>query len=104
MEKKKGRPIKENPNLVKEKDSDAEAEGLASTYVGTNHPIYPVESKLSETAYGLTKISSGQQVLVRIKYDAISGKTGVPELTVVGTDRMDAEERLKIILSQELLR
>lgn len=91
MEKKKGRPIKENPNVVSQ-------EPLAASV-----PVIP-ESKLMGVAYGLTTLPTGQQVLVRIKYDAISGKTGVPELTVVGTDRMDAEERLKIILSQELLR
>lgn len=89
MEKKKGRPVKETPNTV------------------VLPEITEVKAKtveMNDVAFGLTTLETGQQVVVRIRYNAVSGNTGTPEIQVVGTDRMDAEERLKVALANELLR
>lgn len=94
VEKKKGRPVKAE---LPETNLDELTDNIGNSVVSQ-------PSNLGDTAYGLATLASGQQVLVRIKYNPVSGDTGAPEITVVGTDRFDAEERLKIVLSQELLR
>lgn len=91
-EKKKGRPLKETPN-----SPDALAPLAEELEV-------PQFNALKDTAFGLAKLPSGQYALVRIKYDAVSGRTIEPEVTVLSTDWFDAEERLKIALANELLR
>lgn len=92
---KKGRPVKETPVTT---DANLEV---------PNEQVAPQEKpapKMDDTAYGVTKLPTGQHVLVRIKYDAVSGQVGVPELDIVlGGDRMDAEERMKIAIADELL-
>lgn len=95
---KKGRPVKETPvSTPEDLVLPAETSAAVETHVQN-------QAQLNDTAYGVTKLPTGQHVLVRIRYDAVSGLVGTPELDIVrGDDRMDAEERLKIVLADELL-
>ena len=93
--KKSGRPLKRDPNVP---SVPSETSAIEEQVVVTP------KAQMKDVAYGITTLPNNTQVLVRIKYDAISGHTDVPEISVVGTDRMDAEERLKVVLAQELLR
>lgn len=88
---KKGRPVKETP---------VAADASLPSEVVQEKP----RATLTDVAYGVTKLPTGQHVVVRIKYDAVSGEVGTPELDIVlGGDRMDAEERMKIAVAEELL-
>lgn len=91
--KKQGRPLKEAPSNSAELSVVPESEEVVAE-----------TPRLNDTAYGLTKLPGGQRVIVRIKYDAVSGLTNPPEISIVGDDLADAEERLKITLAQELFR
>lgn len=93
-EKKKGRPLKEAPS-----NNDALA-----PLAGEVESEAPQFSALQDTAYGLSKLPNGQYALVRIKYDAVSGRMIEPEVSLVGEDLYEAEERLRIVLSSELFR
>lgn len=68
--KKKGRPVKEDPN----KDYDP-----------------AVINALEDTAIGLSKLDNGKYAIVKIKYNAISGEVGVPQLKLIHGDSSDAE-------------
>lgn len=92
---KKGRPVKETPVTT-----DANLAVPSEQVAAQEQPV----AQLNDVAYGVTKLPTGQHVLVRIKYDAVSGQVGTPELDIVlGGDRMDAEEKMKIAIADELL-
>lgn len=68
--KKKGAPLKENPN---------------KEYVA------PTNKTLKDLAIGISQLESGKFALVKIKYNPITCEVGIPELTVVHGSSSDAE-------------
>jgi hypothetical protein len=61
-EKKKGRPVKEDPN----KDYSS-----------------AVIKNLTDTAIGLSKLSDGKYAVIKIKYNPISGEVGNQEISLL---------------------
>lgn len=76
MEEKKnkgGRPRKENPN-----------ENYNPVNIGA----------LTDTAFGVSKLPNGQSVVVRIKYNPLTGDVGTPELKL-SKDMIEAEYEMR---------
>ena len=82
QEKKKGAPRKPDPNLT------------------------PVQQKpsagLTNTAFGLAKLQDGKNVIVKIKYNPLSGEVGTPELNIVEGQMHLAEEQFREIVDENI--
>lgn len=79
-EKKKiGRPRKEDPNA-------------------NYNPV--LIGALTDTAFGLAKLPNGQNLVVKVKYNPLTGHVGTPELQVISGTTIDAEYELREQLDQ----
>jgi len=78
-EKKAGRPRKPDPN------ADYNPVNLGA---------------LTDTAFGLSKLPNGQNVIVKIQYNPLTGDVGTPELQVQSGSMTDAEYEMREQLDQ----
>lgn len=69
-------------------------------------PMEPVkmEAPLKSMALGIAKDSDGKWYVTKIPFDLVSGKSGTPERTGQGDDRMVAVERFKIEAANSVLK
>lgn len=78
-EKKTGRPRKPDPNA----------------------DYNPVKiGVLTDTAFGLARLPDGQNVIVKIRYNPLTGDVGTPELEVKPGPMTDAEYEMREQLDQ----
>lgn len=77
--KKTGRPRKEDPNA-------------------NYNPV--TIGALTDTAFGLARLPSGQNVVVKIRYNPLTGDVGTPELQVHSGSMTDAEYEMREQLDQ----
>ena len=73
-EKKIGRPRKPDPNA-------------------DYNPV--TIGALTDTAFGLAKLPSGQNVIVKIQYNPLTGEVGHPELEIKAGSMTDAEYEMR---------
>lgn len=55
---------------------------------------------LTDTAFGLARLPNGQNVIVKIKYNPLTGDVGTPELQVHSGSMTDAEYEMREQLDQ----
>lgn len=69
-------------------------------------PFEPVEVEvnLKSLALGIAKDSDGKWYVTKVPFDLVSGKSGTPERTGQGDDRMVAVERFKIEAANSVLK
>ena len=77
--KKVGRPRKEDPNA-------------------NYNPV--MIGALTDTAFGLAKLPNGQNVIVKIQYNPVTGDVGTPELQIQSGSMIDAEYEMREQLDQ----
>lgn len=76
--RKSGRPRLSNPN-----------EGVAVS-----------NAVLSDTAFGLTRLADGKNVVVKIKYNPLTGGVGTPEIEVVSGTMTQAEDQFREMIEE----
>jgi hypothetical protein len=55
---------------------------------------------LTDTAFGLAKLPTGQNVIVKIPYNPLTGDVGTPELQIYSGSMTDAEYEMREQLDQ----
>ncbi len=58
------------------------------------------DAVLSDTAFGLTKLPDGKNVLVKIKYNALTGSVGVPEIKIAPDNMGNAEYEFREMVDE----
>lgn len=96
--------IKKKPGRPRIEDSPTATAAPAAQAAAPKAEPKPAEkSALTNRAYSIVKLGN-KWMLVKIHYNPLTGQSSAPEMSVIGPNTMEAQERFRIAVANDLFK